>query len=208
MKENFFNDFIVNFYDKIETEFETLMKKEKVKKLSVLNLEVDAIDYLDGSKTPIIETVKEGEHGIEIFLKNKEMVPSAYSIEDIFHSFSLAVLVDRLIKKDKYVKVLEEFYVQAEELVREYLKGLNVKTLAITDDEYEVLAISKASGAYKVGAGIVKEIFLNNDRVFFNIDGYDEETITAHIVECNAADLAMLLNNIMFPETIVEIEEA
>ncbi|MGL4970992.1 MAG: hypothetical protein ACRDB6_00855 [Cetobacterium sp.] len=205
MKENFFNNFIVNFYDKIETEFETLMKKEKVKKLSVANLEVDAIDYLDGSKTPIIETIKEGEHGIEIFLKNKEMVPSAYSIEDIFHSFSLAVLVDKLIKKDKYVKILEEFYVQSEELIKDHLKSLNLKNLSITDDEYEVLAISKASGAYKVGAGVVKEIFLNNNRVFFNIDGYDEETITAHIVECSAADLAMLLNNILFPENTEEV---
>ncbi|MGL4652495.1 hypothetical protein [Cetobacterium sp.] len=205
MKENFFNNFIVNFYDKIETEFETLMKKEKVKKLSVANLEVDAIDYLDGSKTPIIETIKEGEHGIEIFLKNREMVPSAYSIEDIFHSFSLAVLVDKLIKKDKYVKILEEFYVQSEELIKDHLKSLNLKKLSITDDEYEVLAISKASGAYKVGAGVVKEIFLNNDRVFFNIDGYDDETITAHIVECSAADLAMLLNNILFPENTEEV---
>ena len=181
------------------------MKKEKAKKLSVLNLEVDAIDYLDGSKTPIIETIKEGEHGIEIFLKNKDMVPSAYSIEDIFHSFSLAVLADKLIKKDRYVKILEDFYVQSEELVKDHLKHLNVKTLSITEDEYEVLAISKASGAYKVGAGIVKEIFLNNDRVFFNIDGYDEELITAHIVECSAADLAMLLNNILFPENVEEI---
>ncbi|MGL5951050.1 MAG: hypothetical protein ACRCZH_06490 [Cetobacterium sp.] len=205
MKENFFNNFIVNFYDKIETEFETLMKKEKVKKLSVANLEVDAIDYLDGSKTPIIETIKEGEHGIEIFLKNREMVPSAYSIEDIFHSFSLAVLVDKLIKKDKYVKILEEFYVQSEELIKDHLKSLNLKNLSITDDEYEVLAISKASGAYKVGAGVVKEIFLNNNRVFFNIDGYDDETITAHIVECSAADLAMLLNNILFPENTEEV---
>ncbi|WP_047380342.1 hypothetical protein [Cetobacterium sp. ZWU0022] len=205
MKENFFNNFIVNFYDKIETEFESLMKKEKAKKLSVLNLEVDAIDYLDGSKTPIIETIKEGEHGIEIFLKNKDMIPSAYSIEDIFHSFSLAVLADKLIKKDRYVKILEDFYVQSEELVKDHLKHLNVKTLSITEDEYEVLAISKASGAYKVGAGIVKEIFLNNDRVFFNIDGYDEELITAHIVECSAADLAMLLNNILFPENVEEI---
>ncbi|MGL6132018.1 MAG: hypothetical protein ACRCZ9_10430, partial [Fusobacteriaceae bacterium] len=91
MKENFFKDFVVNFYEKIEIEIETLMKKEKVKKLSVLNLEVDVIDYLDGSKTPIIETIKSGENGLEIFLKNKEETPSAYSIEDIFHSFSLAV---------------------------------------------------------------------------------------------------------------------
>jgi len=202
MNKNFFNDFIINFYDKIEAEFETLMKKEKVKKLSVANLEIDAIDYLDGSKTPIIETIKEGEHGIEIFLRNKDMAPSAYSIEDIFHSFSLAALVDKLIKKDKYIKILEDFYLQSEELIKEHLKSLNLKSLAITDDEYEVLAISKASGAYKVGAGIVKDIFLNNDRVFFNIEGYDDEIITAHIVECSAADLAMLLNNILFPEEV------
>jgi hypothetical protein len=202
MKENFFEDFIVNFYDKIEVEFETLMKKEKVKKLSVANLEVDVIDYLDGSKTPIVETIKIGENGIEIFLKNKENIPSAYNIEDIFHSFSLAVLIDKLIKKDKYVGVLENFYIQSEELVREYLKSLNVESLIISEDEYEILAISKASGSYKVGAGIVKEILLKNDRVFFNIEGYDNEIIMAHIVECSAADLAMLLNNILFPEKI------
>ncbi|MGL6065651.1 MAG: hypothetical protein ACRC0R_01135 [Cetobacterium sp.] len=202
MKENFFKDFVVDFYEKIEIEIETLMKKEKVKKLSVLNLEVDVIDYLDGSKTPIIETIKSGENGLEIFLKNKEEIPSAYSIEDIFHSFSLAVLADKLIKKEKYVGILENFYIQSEELIREHLNVLNVESLSISDDEYEVLAISKASGSYKVGAGIVKEIVLQNNRVFFNIEGYDKEIISAHIVECSAADLTMLLNNILFPENI------
>ncbi|MGL5089253.1 MAG: hypothetical protein ACRC6Z_07415 [Cetobacterium sp.] len=200
MKQNFFKDFIVNFYENIELEFETLMKKEKVKKLSVLNLEVDVIDYLDGTKTPIIETIKEGDDGVEIFLKNKEETPSAYSVEDIFHSFSLAVLVDKLIKKDKYVGILENFYIQSEELIREHLKNLNLESLNISDEEYEVLAISKASGSYKVGAGIVKDILLQNNRVFLNIESDNNEIIMAHIVECSAADLAMLLNNILFPE--------
>ncbi|MGL4999174.1 MAG: hypothetical protein ACRC5W_00435 [Cetobacterium sp.] len=200
MKQNFFKDFIVNFYEKIELEFEMLIKKEKAKKLSVLNLEVDVIDYLDGTKTPIIETIKQGDNGIEIFLKNKEETPSAYNIEDIFHSFSLAVLVDKLIKKDKYVGILENFYIQSEELIREHLQNLNLESLSILDEEYEVLAISKASGSYKVGAGIVKDILLQNNRVFLNIESDNNEIIMAHIVECSAADLAMLLNNILFPE--------
>ncbi|MGL4867232.1 MAG: hypothetical protein ACRC4S_01060 [Cetobacterium sp.] len=203
MNQNFFNDFIINFYEKIESEFEALMKKEKVKKLSVGHLEVDVIDYLDGSKTPLIETIKEGEHGIEIFVKNKENVPSPYTIEDIFHSFSLAVLIDKLIKKEKYVPILENFYIQSEEMIREHLKNSNLKSLTLLDEEYELLAISKASGSYKVGAGIVKEIILKNDRIFFNIAGYDDETITAHIVECSAADLAMILNHILFPEVVL-----
>ncbi|MGL5797431.1 MAG: hypothetical protein ACRCYT_04415 [Cetobacterium sp.] len=202
MNQNFFNDFIINFYEKIESEFEALMKKEKVKKLSVGHLEVDVIDYLDGSKTPLIETIKEGEHGIEIFVKNKENVPSPYTIEDIFHSFSLAVLIDKLMKKEKYVPILENFYIQSEEMIREHLKNSNLKSLTLLDEEYELLAISKASGSYKVGAGIVKEIILKNDRIFFNIAGYDDETITAHIVECSAADLAMILNHILFSEVV------
>ena len=197
MYENFFNDFIVNFYEKIEDEFETLMKKEKTKKLSVGNLEIDVIDYLDDSKTPIIETIKNSENGIEIFLKNKEQIPSPYSVEEIYHPFSLAVLVDKLIKKSKYVDILENFYVQSEELAKNFLKKQQLDSLDITTDGFEIFAISKATGTYKIAEGIVTEILLINDRVFVNIKNEDNEVITAHVVECSAADLAMLLNNLL-----------
>lgn len=197
MYENFFNDFIVNFYEKIENEFETLMKKEKTKKLSVGNLEIDVIDYLDDSKTPIIETIKDSENGVEIFLKNKEQIPSPYSVEEIYHPFSLAVLVDKLIKKSKYVEILENFYVQSEELAKDFLKKQQLESLDITTEGFEIFAISKATGTYKIAEGVVTEILLINDRVFVNIKNEDNETITAHVVECNAADLAMLLNNLL-----------
>lgn len=197
MYENFFNDFIVNFYEKIEDEFETLMKKEKTKKLSVGNLEIDVIDYLDDSKTPIIETIKDGENGVEIFLKNKEQIPSPYSVEEIYHPFSLAVLVDKLIKKSKYVDILENFYVQSEELARDFLNKQQLNSLDIVAEGFEIFAISKATGTYKIAEGVVTEILLINDRVFVNIKNEDNEVITAHVVECNAADLAMLLNNLL-----------
>lgn len=197
MYENFFNDFIVNFYEKIENEFETLMKKEKTKKLSVGNLEIDVIDYLDDSKTPIIETIKDSENGVEIFLKNKEQIPSPYSVEEIYHPFSLAVLVDKLIKKNKYVEILENFYVQSEELAKDFLKKQQLESLNITTEGFEIFAISKATGTYKIAEGVVTEILLINDRVFVNIKNEDNEVITAHVVECNAADLAMLLNNLL-----------
>ncbi|MGL5777433.1 hypothetical protein [Cetobacterium sp.] len=197
MYENFFNDFIVNFYEKIEDEFEILMKKEKTKKLSVGNLEIDVIDYLDDSKTPIIETIKDGETGVEIFLKNKEQIPSPYSVEEIYHPFSLAVLVDKLIKKNKYVDILENFYVQSEELAKDFLKKQQLDSIDIVAEGFEIFAISKATGTYKIAEGVVTEILLINDRVFVNIKNEDNEVITAHIVECNAADLAMLLNNLL-----------
>lgn len=197
MYENFFNDFIVNFYEKIEDEFEILMKKEKTKKLSVGNLEIDVIDYLDDSKTPIIETIKDGETGIEIFLKNKEQIPSPYSVEEIYHPFSLAVLVDKLIKKSKYVDILENFYVQSEELAKYFLKKQQLDSIDIVAEGFEIFAISKATGTYKIAEGVVTEILLINDRVFVNIKNEDNEVITAHVVECNAADLAMLLNNLL-----------
>ncbi|MGL5279851.1 MAG: hypothetical protein ACRC8M_12380 [Cetobacterium sp.] len=197
MYENFFNDFIVNFYEKIEDEFEILMKKEKTKKLSVGNLEIDVIDYLDDSKTPIIETIKDGETGVEIFLKNKEQIPSPYSVEEIYHPFSLAVLVDKLIKKSKYVEILENFYVQSEMFARDFLKKQQLDSLDITTEGFEIFAISKATGTYKIAEGVVTEILLINDRVFVHIKNEDDEVITAHVVECNAADLAMLLNNIL-----------
>ena len=197
MYENFFNDFIVNFYEKIEDEFEILMKKEKTKKLSVGNLEIDVIDYLDDSKTPIIETIKDGENGVEIFLKNKEQIPSPYSVEEIYHPFSLAVLVDKLIKKSKYVDILENFYVQSEELARDFLNKQQLNSIDITTEGFEIFAISKATGTYKIAEGVVTEILLINDRVFVNIKNEDNEVITAHVVECNAADLAMLLNNLL-----------
>ena len=197
MYENFFNDFIVNFYEKIEDEFEILMKKEKTKKLSVGNLEIDVIDYLDDSKTPIIETIKDGETGIEIFLKNKEQIPSPYSVEEIYHPFSLAILVDKLIKKSKYVDILENFYVQSEELAKDFLKKQQLDSIDIVAEGFEIFAISKATGTYKIAEGVVTEILLINDRVFVNIKNEDNEVITAHVVECNAADLAMLLNNLL-----------
>ena len=197
MYENFFNDFIVNFYEKIENEFETLMKKEKTKKLSVGNLEIDVIDYLDDSKTPIIETIKDSENGVEIFLKNKEQIPSPYSVEEIYHPFSLAVLVDKLIKKSKYVEILENFYVQSEELAKDFLKKQQLESLDITTEGFEIFAISKATGTYKIAEGVVTEILLINDRVLVNIKNEDNEAITEHVVECNAADLAMLLNNLL-----------
>ena len=197
MYENFFNDFIVNFYEKIEDEFEILMKKEKTKKISVGNLEIDVIDYLDDSKTPIIETIKDGETGIEIFLKNKEQIPSPYSVEEIYHPFSLAVLVDKLIKKSKYVDILENFYVQSEELAKDFLKKQQLDSIDIVAEGFEIFAISKATGTYKIAEGVVTEILLINDRVFVNIKNEDNEVITAHVVECNAADLAMLLNNLL-----------
>ncbi|WP_330111590.1 hypothetical protein VSU16_00275 [Cetobacterium somerae] len=197
MYENFFNDFIVNFYEKIEDEFEILMKKEKTKKLSVGNLEIDVIDYLDDSKTPVIETIKDGETGIEIFLKNKEQIPSPYSVEEIYHPFSLAVLVDKLIKKSKYVDILENFYVQSEELAKDFLKKQQLDSIDIVAEGFEIFAISKATGTYKIAEGVVTEILLINDRVFVNIKNEDNEVITAHVVECNAADLAMLLNNLL-----------
>jgi len=197
MYENFFNNFIVNFYEKIEDEFEILMKKEKTKKLSVGNLEIDIIDYLDNSKTPIIETIKDGETGVEIFLKNKEQIPSPYSIEEIYHPFSLAVLVDKLIKKSKYVDILENFYVQSEELAKDFLKKQQLDSIDIVAEGFEIFAISKATGTYKIAEGVVTEILLINDRVFVNIKNEDNEVITAHVVECNAADLAMLLNNLL-----------
>lgn len=197
MYENFFNDFIVNFYEKIEDEFEILMKKEKTKKLSVGNLEIDVIDYLDDSKTPIIETIKDGETGVEIFLKNKEQIPSPYSVEEIYHPFSLAVLVDKLIKKSKYVDILENFYVQSEELAKDFFKKQQLDSIDIVAEGFEIFAISKATGTYKIAEGVVTEILLINDRVFVNIKNEDNEVITAHVVECNAADLAMLLNNLL-----------
>lgn len=185
------------FMKKIEDEFEILMKKEKTKKLSVGNLEIDVIDYLDDSKTPIIETIKDGETGVEIFLKNKEQIPSPYSVEEIYHPFSLAVLVDKLIKKSKYVDILENFYVQSEELAKDFFKKQQLDSIDIVAEGFEIFAISKATGTYKIAEGVVTEILLINDRVFVNIKNEDNEVITAHVVECNAADLAMLLNNLL-----------
>ncbi|MEG0069096.1 hypothetical protein [Cetobacterium sp.] len=200
MNKDLFNSFIINFFEAIEAEFENIMKKEKSKKLSVGEFEVDAIDYLDNSKTPIIETIKETPEGILLYLKNKEEVPSGYTVEEIFHPFSLAILADKLIGKEKYTKILENFYMDSEDIVREFLKEKNVETLSIEELGFEVLAISKASGVYKLAEGIVSEILLINSRVFFNIkNDEDQETVMVHIVECNAADLAMLLNNMFFP---------
>lgn len=199
MNKDFFNNFIVNFFEAIEIEFENAMKKEKSKKLSVGEFEVDVIDYLDNSKTPVIETIKETPEGVLLYLKNKEQIPSGYTVEEIFHPFSLAILADKIIKKEKYTKILETFYVDSENQVREFLKNKNLDTLPIEEYGFEILAISKATGTYQLAEGIAAEILLINNRVFFNIkNDEDNKDIAVHIVECNAADLAMLLNNLFF----------
>lgn len=198
MNKLFFNNFITNFFEGIEDEFLAIMKKEKVKKLSVTNFEIDVIDYLDNSKTPILETIKETSEGLFLYIKNKEQTPSPYTVEEVFHPFSLAVLCDKLTKKNKYTELLENFYIESEELVKNFLKEKNLKNLNISDKNFELLALSKSNGSYEIADDIIEEILLINDRVFFSIKNEGSENLLAHIVECNAADLALILNNILF----------
>lgn len=201
LDKNFFNIFVVDFFEAIEKDFLNLMKKEKTNKISVDKFEIDVIDYIDNSKTPIMETIKETPLGIFIYVKNKDAIPTPYPVEEIFHPFSLAELADKLTDKQKYSKLLENFYVKSEELVLNYFKEKNITTLSLTEEEFELLAITKSSGVYQVGEGIVTEISIINNRVFFTIKTEEEEqSFTAHIVECNAADLAMILSNLLFPQ--------
>lgn len=200
MDSNFFNNFIENFFQSIENEFDQAMKKQKAKKLSVKNLQIDVIDYVKGSENPIIETIKEGENGAEIYLLNQS---TPYSIEEVFHPFSLAALADQVSKEnDKYVKILENFYISCEEMARNFLLDKNVRTFDIEDKGFEVLAISGATGTFLLADGIVKDIFMENERVFFDIKNDDGEMVRAHIVECNASDLALLLNNLFTPAPV------
>ena len=54
----FFNEFITVFYDGIEAEIESLLQKEKNKKMNISQYQIDAIDYKDNSETPYLETIK------------------------------------------------------------------------------------------------------------------------------------------------------
>lgn len=195
MENNFFNSFIENFFEAIENDFESAIKKQKVKKLSVVNYKIDVIDYVNGSENPIIDSIKEGKEGAELYILNQS---TPYCVEEIFHPFSLAALADKVCgEEDKYVKILENFYISCEEMTRNFLKNQNIQSLNIEEEGFEVLAISGATGTFLLADGIVSTIFLEHDRVFLDIKNDDGQLIRAHIVECNASDLALLLNNLI-----------
>lgn len=201
MENNFFNNFIENFFEAIENEFEQAMKKQKAKKLSVGNYKIDVIDYVSGSENPIIDSIKEGKDGAEIYLLNQS---TSYCVEEIFHPFSLAALADKVCGEEgKYIKILENFYLSCEEMARNFLLEKNVRTFNIEDRAFEVLAVSGATGTFLLADGIVKDIFMENERVFLDIKNDDGEMVRAHIVECNASDLALLLNNLITPSPVI-----
>ncbi|MGL4308607.1 hypothetical protein [Cetobacterium sp. SF1] len=194
LDEKFFDNFVVEFYEGIENYFRDLLKKEK--KLSVGKFSIDAIDYMDGSKTPILDTIKENsEREIKIYFRNNEGSPTAYSVEEIFHPFSLAALGDTLLGRKKYVKILEDFYVNSEKIVLDYLKEKEIEQLNIEEEEFPILAVTSADGKFSLVEGNCKSILIKNDRVFFEVACEDEENKLVHIVEGNAADIASILKN-------------
>lgn len=198
MNNNFFNEFIINFFESIENDIENVLKKEKVKKLSVGKLGIDAIDYLDGSNTPIIETIKSGKDGIEIYIKNSKGLATPYAVEEIFHPFSLAALADALTSQEKYIKILENFYAKAEEYSKEFLEDSKSESFEILDHSFDVLAISGATGKFVLVEGVVTHLILKDERIFLNVRDDDGNDTLVHIIECSAADISMILNHIFF----------
>lgn len=192
----FFEKFVKDFYEGIENTFKETMKKDKAKKLSVGKYEIDAVDYLDASKTPIIETIKDTEEGIKLYFKNREQAPTGYSVEDIFHPFSLAALGDAILGKNKYVKLLENFYIESENIVKKFFEIEEIRKFALSEDEYEVLAVCSEDERFSLVEGICKEIFIKDERVYFAIENIDGEIKESHIIQMNAAEVAMILQNV------------
>lgn len=194
---SFVESFVENFYQGIEKDFLNIMKKEKVTKLSVGKYQIDGADYLDNSKSPIIETIKKTDEGLKIYYKNKEIAPSSYNVDEIFHTFSLAELGDTLTKKGKYIKLLNEFYSKAEEVLKDILKEHDLVTFEFEDEEIDILAIHSDGEKYSLVQGVLKEITLKDDRIFFLIQ--DEELVKtyAHIVGVDAGDLAFVIKELI-----------
>ncbi|MBC2855131.1 hypothetical protein H3N56_01305 [Cetobacterium sp. 2A] len=191
------HNFIEEFYEKIDNDFINLMKKDKVKKISVGKYGIDAIDYMDGTKTPLLETIKYNlEDGVKIYFQNKEIAPTGYSVEDIFHSFSIAALADAVIGTHRYVKKLEDFYQQAEEITRQFLEPEDKINFDISGEEFEVIAVSSENEKFSLVIGICKEIQQRDGRIYFLIEEENKEHKLVHIVETNAADVAMVLKHV------------
>ncbi|SJZ51572.1 hypothetical protein SAMN02745174_00766 [Cetobacterium ceti] len=196
INREYFDKFVEEFYEGIENFFRDKMKKEKSKKISVGKFQIDGIDYLDGSKTPILETIKENnEKEIKIYFKNSEVAPSAYSVEEIFHPFSLAALGDSLLGRKKYIKILEDFYINSEKMVLDFFKEKNIKEMEILEDEYVILAVTSENDTFALVEGLCKKIIIKEDRVFFLVKGDEEEEKLVHIVEGNAPDVALILKD-------------
>ncbi|MGL5125134.1 MAG: hypothetical protein ACRC6U_04020, partial [Fusobacteriaceae bacterium] len=191
--ENFVND----FYEGIENDFSNYMKKQKVTKLSVGKYNIDGADYLDNSKSPIIETIKKTDSGIKIYYQNKNVAPSAYNVDEIFHTFSLAELADTVLKRTKYIKMLTDFYAKTEDIFKDILKMNELSTLEINDEELEILAIHSDGEKYSLVQGIVKEISLKDDRVFFMIEDENKIKNYAHLIGVDAGDLALMLKELV-----------
>ncbi|MGL4533726.1 MAG: hypothetical protein ACRCUA_01500 [Fusobacteriaceae bacterium] len=193
----FLEKFVNDFYEGIENEFSNYMKKEKVTKLSVGKYNIDGADYLDNSKSPIIETIKKTDSGIKIYYKNRDIAPSPYNVDEIFHSFSLAELADTVLKRTKYVKMLTDFYTQTEDFFKDILKMNELLTLEMNDEELEVLAIHSDGEKYSLVQGVVKEINLKDDRVFFVIEDENKIKNYTHLIGVDAGDLALMLKELL-----------
>jgi hypothetical protein len=191
--EMFFQDFITNFYDGIEEEIVKIIKRGKLKKLNVKQYGIDGIDYKGNSKTPVIETIKYiPEEGLTFYYHNEEDIPEVYYSEEIFHTFSLAALVDAILEKDKYTKILQDFYKKSEEIIFNFLKGKSGEKIDLVDEDYEILGLGFENGNYKIVEGNCTELKIKEGRIYIKINEDD-----VHIAGINASDLACILNEVL-----------
>ena len=189
----FFQNFITNFYDGIEEEIVKVFKRDKIKKLNVKQYGIDGIDYKGNSKTPLLETIKYiPEEGLTFYFHNEEDIPEAYYSEEIFHTFSLATLIDAILQKDKYTKILQNFYKESEEIIFNFLKEQSDEKIDLEDEDYEIIGLGFENGNYKIVEGNCSELKIKDGRVYFKINDSD-----VHIAGINASDLACILNEVL-----------
>lgn len=191
MNKDFLQNFIENFFEGIENDLENLLKKEKNKKLSVGKFNIDVIDYVNGSETPFIDTIKLDENTVKIYVKNSSGSSLPYTVEEIFHPFSLSTLADTLTEKNKYSKLLENFYLELEENFKNFLG--DKKEIFLENLDFETLAIYNENGKFNLIEGVATKIFLENDRIFFILNEENKE-YPVHLIQCNVSDLIRIFN--------------
>ncbi len=185
--------FIENFYENIERELNNFLKSEKLREFNIEKFKIEIIDYKNGVMTPVLEKMKLVSSEVKLYVKNGSDNP--YLVEEVFHPFSLSVLVDKLLNT-KYTKLLEEFYFDIENEIVKMFNLKNTTELKFEDIFTECLAITELYGKFQVVEGKIIRIFSKGGRAFFEMLLEDERSCILHLTECHLPDILPILNGI------------
>ena len=192
--ERVLKSFIKNFYEAIEKELIEFLTKLDKKEIETTQFSVEIIDYKNSSLTPVIEKIEMVASEIRVYIKSDKK-NEYYLIEEIFHQFSLAVLVDKILKTTSYTKILEKFYSDVENEVIKSFTAKNITELKL-EGSFETLAITELQGKFQLIEGDIKRVVLENEQIFIILEDKEKKSYRLHIIECHLTDILPAINKI------------